>query len=97
MLILGDGALGRAVETRRSEVAASGRTRGRHGPSASSDALGDRPAPDPARWPGRDLVVEASRGDAVAANLTAALDGRLPTVRHRDDRLEPERDRRRTR
>ena len=61
-----------------------------------------RGAPDPRRRPrpatvrdatirrdlaGADLVVEASRGDAVVANLAAALEAGCRRVRHRDDRL----------
>ena len=61
--ILGDGPLGRAVEAAALERGEAGR--------ASSDArrtVGiDRPTS-----PRADLVVEASRGDAVAANLVAA-------------------------
>jgi 4-hydroxy-tetrahydrodipicolinate reductase len=63
--IIGDGGLGRASEAafraRGDDVASVGRpTGGRH---------------DPGRFAGVDLVVEASHGDAVAANVTAALDG----------------------
>ena len=42
---------------------------------------------DPADLAGASLIVEASRGDAVAANLAAALDAGCRRVRHRDDRL----------
>ena len=64
LLILGDGPLGRAVETAASErgdgVRVLGRpTTGRHGPDDLAAA---------------EVVVEASRGDAVVANLAAALD-----------------------
>jgi 4-hydroxy-tetrahydrodipicolinate reductase len=70
MLILGDGALGRAVEAAAREIAAQesrareirilGRPKGaRH---------------EPAELTGAALVVEASRADAVVPNLAVALD-----------------------
>ena len=72
MLILGDGALGRAVE-----AAALGR--GQAGPSRPARAvrLVGRPPSgrhDPAELAGASLIVEASRGDAVAVNVAAGLD-----------------------
>jgi 4-hydroxy-tetrahydrodipicolinate reductase len=70
MLILGDGPLGRAVE-----AAARDRASG-HGPAPWVHVVG-RPAAgrhDPADLAGAALVVEASRGDAVAPNLAAALE-----------------------
>ena len=65
--ILGDGPLGRAIDDRRRASAATE-------PSASSADPADRPArpDDLARRP--DVVVDASRGDAVGANVAAALD-----------------------
>jgi 4-hydroxy-tetrahydrodipicolinate reductase len=69
MLILGDGGLGRAVETA---------ARARAGADAATGVrLLGRPATG--RHEGRDLagvgtVVEASRGDAVAANIAACLE-----------------------
>jgi 4-hydroxy-tetrahydrodipicolinate reductase len=79
MLILGDGPLGRAVET-----AARGRASGAPGRGRPDDAdlardvrLLGRPAAgrhDPRELTRAELVVEASRGDAVVPNLTAALD-----------------------
>ena len=63
--ILGDGPLGWAV-------AAGAGARG------IGAAVGGRPAGrrhDPVAFEGVDLVVDASRGDAVAANVAAALDG----------------------
>ena len=72
MLILGDGALGRAVESRRT---APGRGDGsRAATTASTSSAGRVRAHDPAELAGADLVVEASRGDAVAANMAAALE-----------------------
>jgi 4-hydroxy-tetrahydrodipicolinate reductase len=67
MLILGDGGLGRAVETAARE---------RAGASTGVRLLG-RPATgrhDPGDLAGAGTVVEASRGDAVAANLAASLE-----------------------
>jgi 4-hydroxy-tetrahydrodipicolinate reductase len=72
MLILGDGALGRAVE-----AAALGRGGGAPRRPARTVRLVGRPAGgrhDPAALAGARLIVEASRGDAVAANLAAGLD-----------------------
>jgi 4-hydroxy-tetrahydrodipicolinate reductase len=68
ILILGDGPLGRAVETAASE---------RAGIRGGDLRVLGRPAAGrhrPQDLAGADLVVEASRGDAVAPNLTAALD-----------------------
>ena len=79
MLILGDGGLGRAVETAARDRMTLDRgghgNRGRGGPT-HVDVLGRPPSGthDPARLAGADLVVEASRGDAVVANMTAALE-----------------------
>ena len=70
LLILGDGGLGRAVEAAAGERAAG------HGPVAWVRVLG-RPVAghhDPADLAGAGLVVEASRGEAVASNLAAALE-----------------------
>jgi 4-hydroxy-tetrahydrodipicolinate reductase len=72
MLILGDGGLGRAVETAVRDRA----TTRRGGDDSRVEVLG-RPIArthDPAQLVGADLVVEASRGDAVVANVTAALE-----------------------
>jgi 4-hydroxy-tetrahydrodipicolinate reductase len=68
ILILGDGPLGRAVEAAASERARIG--------GADLRVFG-RPAAGrhrPQDLAGADMVVEASRGDAVAPNLAAALD-----------------------
>ena len=68
-IILGDGGLGRAVET-----ALIGRPAPR--PAGETVQVLGRPAAgrhDPAALTGAELVVEASRGDAVALNLAAAL------------------------
>jgi 4-hydroxy-tetrahydrodipicolinate reductase len=64
LLILGDGPLGRAVETAAREAGAGVRVLGR-------PATGRHQAEELARG---DVVVEASRGDSVGANLAAALD-----------------------
>ncbi|HEV8404253.1 MAG TPA: dihydrodipicolinate reductase C-terminal domain-containing protein [Candidatus Limnocylindrales bacterium] len=64
LLILGDGGLGRAVEGAARDRGDRVRVLGR--PAAGRHRLDDG---DPA-----DVVVEASRGDAVEANLAAALD-----------------------
>ena len=67
MLILGDGGLGRAVETAARE---------RAGMTDHVRLLG-RPATGrhaPSDLAGAGTVVEASRGDAVASNLTASLE-----------------------
>jgi 4-hydroxy-tetrahydrodipicolinate reductase len=71
MLILGDGALGRAVETAGLKWAQAGARRPR-----SIRILGRPPGGrhDPASLAGASLIVEASRGDAVVANLAAGLD-----------------------
>jgi 4-hydroxy-tetrahydrodipicolinate reductase len=68
MLILGDGPLGRAVETA---------VRERHADDGARARLLGRPAGGrhaPADLAGAQVVVEASRPDAVAANLLAALE-----------------------
>jgi 4-hydroxy-tetrahydrodipicolinate reductase len=70
MLILGDGGLGHAVEAAALERA------GQH-PDRSRIRVVGRPnggRHDPAELAGIDLVVEASRADAVASNLAAALE-----------------------
>lgn len=70
MLILGDGRLGRAVETAAHDRAE------RLGQGDRIRVLG-RPATgrhDPAELTGAGLVVEASRADAVVPNLAAALE-----------------------
>ena len=70
MLIIGDGPLGRAVET-----AAIDGTEARS--RAGSVRVLGRPSGgrhDPADLSGADLVVEASRADAVAANLAGTLE-----------------------
>ena len=64
ILILGDGPLGRAVET-------AARDRGLD-PHVLGRPTDGRHRPDDLR--GADLVVEASRADAVGPNLAAALD-----------------------
>lgn len=72
MLILGDGALGRAVET-----AALARSRGEQRRPARTVRLVGRPLDgrhDPEDLAGATLIVEASRGDAVLANVAAGLD-----------------------
>ena len=69
-IILGDGGLGRAVET-----ALLDRVGAR--PSGGAVRVLGRPAAgrhDPAQLTGAGLVVEASHGDAVALNLAAALE-----------------------
>ena len=85
MLILGDGALGRAVEAAALKRAPAGARRPARirvlGPPARRPA---RPAPSS---PAPSLIVEASRGDAVAANLAAGLEAGCRRLRHRDDRL----------
>ena len=78
LLILGDGRLGGADRRGRGRRAGPRRPRrppaGRHGGAA-----------DGARC--ADVVVDASRRDAVAANVADALDAGGRRVRHRDDRL----------
>ena len=64
LLILGDGPLGRAVETAARERGEDVRVLGR--PATGRHRSDDLVA--------ADVVVEASRGDAVVANLAAALD-----------------------
>ena len=68
ILILGDGPLGRAVQAAASERAG---IRGEDVRVLGRPAAGRHRQQDLA---GADLVVEASRGDAVAPNLAAALD-----------------------
>jgi 4-hydroxy-tetrahydrodipicolinate reductase len=74
MLILGDGGLGRAVEAAaRERATATGTARG----DAQNVRVAGRPASgrhDPRDLAGAGLVVEASRGDAVASNLAASLE-----------------------
>ncbi len=73
--ILGDGGLGRAVETAWHERAAAGGT-SPDGRPGSVRVVG-RPASgrhDPADLAGARLLIEASRGDAVAGNIAAALE-----------------------
>ena len=71
----------------------SGRGRRPMPPATAADdvrVLG-RPAGgrhDPRRSPGADVVVEASRPDAVATNVAARARRRRPAPRHRDDRLD---------
>jgi len=72
ILILGDGPLGRAVET-----AARDREDRDPGSAGPPVRLRGRPSGvrhDPADLAGVDVVVEASRADAVVANLAVALD-----------------------
>jgi 4-hydroxy-tetrahydrodipicolinate reductase len=68
ILILGDGPLGRAVEAAASE---RGAARGDDHRVLGRPTTGRHRPPDLA---GADLIVEASRADAVAPNLVAALD-----------------------
>ena len=85
MVILGDGALGRAVEP-PGEVAQA-EDAGHRGPFASSDALGTA-GTIPRRWPGhgpRRRRLARRRGRRPTSR--AALDGGLPILRHRHDRL----------
>jgi 4-hydroxy-tetrahydrodipicolinate reductase len=73
MLILGDGPLGRAVET----AALDRWSRAAVGPMARDVRVIGRPTGgrhDPGELIGADLVVEVSRADAVVPNLAAALD-----------------------
>ena len=70
---------GSAARSRRPPATGDARPRRRPaavGGPARVDVLGRPPSGthDPARLAGADLVVEASRGDAVAANMTAALE-----------------------
>ena len=72
MVILGDGPLGRAVE-----AAALARGGAEPGRTARNVRLVGRPPGgrhDPAALAGAGLIVEASRGESVAANLAAGLD-----------------------
>lgn len=72
MLILGDGALGHAVET-----ATLARARAEQRKPARTVRLIGRPPGgrhDPAALGGASLIVEASRGDAVFDNIAAGLD-----------------------
>lgn len=94
MLILGDGGLGRAVETAMRDRPAS-----RGGGRVTRVHVIGRPATgrhDPARLAGAELIVEASRGDAVASNVTAALEAGcrrfvIATTAWTDDRAAVER------
>ena len=72
MLILGDGALGRAVE---SAALARGRIDAR-APARHVRLIGRPPGGrhHPDDLAGASLIIEASRGDAVVANLAAGLD-----------------------
>ena len=72
MLILGDGALGHAVEA---QALAGGRADART-PSRTVRLIGRpiRSRHDPADLAGATLIVDASRGDAVVANLAAGLE-----------------------
>lgn len=73
LLILGDGGLGRAVETAARDRAARVATTG----TALEVRLVGRPASgrhDPRDLAGVGTVVEASRGDAVAANIATSLE-----------------------
>jgi 4-hydroxy-tetrahydrodipicolinate reductase len=72
MLILGDGGLGRAVE---SAALARGRMNARV-PGRNVRLIGRPPGGrhDPDDLTGASLIVDASRGDAVVANLAAGLD-----------------------
>lgn len=73
MLILGDGQLGRAVETAALDLG----SRAGDGYPARNVRLRGRPPGgrhDPRDLTGSGLIVEASRGDAVVPNLVAALD-----------------------
>ena len=72
MMILGDGALGHAVE-----AAALARGRARSARSTRTVRLVGRPPAgrhDPADLAGANLIIEASRGDAVVDNVAAGLD-----------------------
>jgi 4-hydroxy-tetrahydrodipicolinate reductase len=74
-IILGDGGLGRAVETALRDRAAGDRRPGRD--QAGPVRVIGRPAAgrhDPSELTGAGLVVEASRGDAVSGNVAAALE-----------------------
>lgn len=73
MLILGDGGLGRAVETAARERAGATATAGA---TREVRLLGRPPTGrhDPRDLAGVGTVVEASRGDAVASNLAASLE-----------------------
>jgi 4-hydroxy-tetrahydrodipicolinate reductase len=72
MLILGDGALGRAVESAGLKWAHGGARR----PARTVRILGRPPGGrhDPASLADASIIVEASRGDAVADNLAAGLE-----------------------
>ncbi len=72
MLILGDGALGRAVETAGLKWAQGGGRRGTRTVRVLGRPPGDRHGP--ASLAGARLIVDASRGDAVAGNLEAGLE-----------------------
>ncbi|MEA2631437.1 MAG: hypothetical protein QOE66_1656, partial [Chloroflexota bacterium] len=71
MLILGDGGLGRAVETAARERAGATGATGTT-PACAGVRLAGRPATgrhDTSDIAGFGTVIEASRGDAVASNL----------------------------
>lgn len=73
-IILGDGGLGRAVEA---AFTARGRNSGRDAvPDRAVRLLGRPPTGrhDPTGLAGADLIVEASRADAVVANLAAGFE-----------------------
>jgi 4-hydroxy-tetrahydrodipicolinate reductase len=72
--IMGDGPLGRAIAATCAERSVRARVLGRPaGASSTGDgSLGARH--DPADLVGSAVVIEASRGDAVASNLATALD-----------------------
>ena len=74
MLILGDGGLGRAVEAAARERASATGTPG--GAAQNVRVVGRPPTGrhDPRDLAGAGLVVEASRGDAVASNVAASLE-----------------------
>ena len=75
IVILGDGPLGRAIATACADRSLTARVLGR--PTGEASPAGDGPARarhDPADLAGAAVVVEASRGDAVASNLATALE-----------------------
>jgi len=72
MLILGDGALGRAVEAEALARDAADTRMPARTVRLIGRPVGDRH--DPGDFAGVSTIVEASRGDAVVANLTVALE-----------------------
>jgi 4-hydroxy-tetrahydrodipicolinate reductase len=72
MLILGDGALGRAVEAETLARSTAGTLQPARTVRLIGRPVGDRH--DPRDLAGASVIVEASRGDAVATNLTVALE-----------------------